>query len=124
MNDTATTATPILKWLRIAAHGNFHDVPRTIVALDRDFVFWYFDCPFDESLDDYGPDYAIYRIGTDSRLAKRALSLENIEDVVPPDAFVGRVPVENVEFDPTRRDQLFMHKQRFVSPPPMACGIA
>jgi hypothetical protein len=106
-----------LRWLRIAAYGNFHDVPRCIVVLDRDFVLWLFDCPFDEALDEYREEYAVYRIGTDTLDAKRALRAQSVMDALPAEAYVGTVPVQNVEFDPTYRHTLFVHNRPFVPPP-------
>ncbi|TXI50884.1 MAG: hypothetical protein E6Q50_02685 [Lysobacter sp.] len=108
---------PALKWLRIAAYGSFHDIPRSIVALDRDFVLWLFDCPFEDALDDYGEEYGVYRIGTNTMDAKRALQARSAMDALPAEAYVGKVPVENVEFDATRRHMMFVHTRRFVPPP-------
>lgn len=108
---------PTLRWLRIAAYGNFHDVPRSIVTLDGDFVLWLFNCPFDETSDEYREEYAVYRIGTDTLDAKRALQARSAMDALPAEAYIGTVPVENVEFDATRRHMLFVHTRRFVPPP-------
>lgn len=111
------TAILALKWLRIAAYSDFHDVPRRIVVLDREFALWLFDSPFDETADDYTDDCAVYRIGTDTLEAQRVLRTPSVRDALPADAFVGTVPVANVEFDATRRHLLFVHTRRFVPPP-------
>jgi hypothetical protein len=115
MTTPTPISPPILQWLRISAYSGFHDVPRRIVALDREFVFWLFDCAFDDDADDYSADYAVYRIGTDSMQAKHAFQSLSVTDALPSDAFVGTVPVANVEFDATVRNTLFVHTRRFVA---------
>lgn len=84
--------------------------------MDHEFELWLFDSPFDEAADDYAAGYAIYRIGTDTMDAKRALQSPSVADALPVEARVGALPVENVEFDASRRHMLFVHDRRFVPP--------
>jgi hypothetical protein len=78
-------------------------------------VFWLFDCAFDDDADDYSADYAVYRIGIDSMLAKHAFQSPSVPDALPSDALAGTVPVANIEFDATARNTLFVHTRRFVA---------
>lgn len=89
------------KWLEIQ-YRDFHDVPR-IFLVEHGGVTFLFDCPFDESTDDYGTTYRVYKMpelaplalqGSWSQLPRRAV------------AMVGEVLVSAVEFDPTRRSSI------------------
>jgi hypothetical protein len=118
MNAAAPISAPTLQRLRISAYSGFCDVPRRIVALDREFVFWLFDCAFDDDADDYSVDYAVYRIGSDSMQAKYAFQSPSVADALPHESFASTVPVANVEFDATVRNALFVHTRRFVAQVP------
>ena len=103
-----TVLPPTGHWLRIVAYSDFHDIPHHVLFIDREFVFWLLSCPFDRELDDYGPEFALFRIGHDARIAGERLRhgwLE--EDTPPPDA---RFPLSRVEFDATRRERVFLHR--------------
>ena len=86
------------EWIPIRYLG-FWDVPRNF------FVRWgdqllLFDCPFDDELDDYPDDYAVYQMPE--------LMLKDIESnwIGLPDKairVVGHVPITDVKFDGTRR---------------------
>ncbi|MGN6152490.1 MAG: hypothetical protein ACTHOH_10855 [Lysobacteraceae bacterium] len=79
-----------------------------MLFIDREFVFWLLNCPFDRELDDYGPDFALFRIGHDARIAGERLHHDGLEeDPPPPDA---RFPLSRVEFDETRRERVFLHR--------------
>jgi hypothetical protein len=92
------------KWLRIAAYANFWDIPRRILVLDRQFVFWLLDCPFDEDKDDHVDAFSVWRVGHDARNAKAFLESSDC-DAMPEE----RIPVSQIEFDETRRNALFVH---------------
>lgn len=98
---------PTGRWLRILAYRDFHDIPRRVLFIDRDFVFWLLACPFDRELDDYGPDFALFRIGHDARIAGKRLHHDGPEEDAPPSD--ARFPVSRVEFDDTRRERVFLH---------------
>jgi hypothetical protein len=88
-------------WLPILEYRDFHDVPRLIlVSVDERFLL--LDRPFNEALDDYPPDYDVYELGADPRRSDpadwRALSETG--------RILGRVPVESIAFDPTRRESI------------------
>ena len=80
----------------------FYDVPRLFV------VEWYgrrivFDCPFDEGLDDYPSQYAVYSSprqleGTPDRAWILGLLVNQKPD--------GQVPVKSVVFDESRRKMM------------------
>lgn len=91
------------KWLRIAAYGNFWDIPRRILLLDREFVFWLLDCPFDDEKDDYTDTFSVWRVGHDARDAKSFLESSDF-DAMPDE----RIPLSQVEFDETLRNSIFV----------------
>ena len=96
---------PMVQWLTIVRYGNFHDVPRYILALDRDLVFWLFDCPFDENLDDYRDTFSAFRIGTDSVVARDCYTNNSIAE----SDVLADIRVEQIEFDDTLRNKMFLH---------------
>src|ERR1044072_2025687 len=89
------------KWLSIQYRG-FWDVPLVFLALyDREQYL--FDCPFNEQSEEYDDHYNIY------------LLPEIEEDELPADwtklnqrseRYLGKVPVRDVHFDPTRREAI------------------
>jgi len=105
-----TVLPPTGHWLRIVAYGDFHDIPRHVLFIDREFVFWLLSCPFDRGLDDYGPDFALFRIGHDARIARERLHHGELEEDRPPQD--ARFPSSRVEFDDTRRERVFLHAHR------------
>jgi len=57
-----------------------------------------FDCPFDEGLDDYSPDYKILRLPGPPPVEGWWMPIINAG------VEVGRMPVASVRFDETRRE--------------------
>ena len=101
-NSLGSTSTALMtdKYLQILSYRDFHDVPRLFVVEVQDARF-VFDCPFDEALDEYGDSYTVYRIqaGDDDPLGDWASR--------PAAALVvGRIPVADIEFDPTHREAI------------------
>lgn len=92
------------KWLRIVAYSDFNDIPHRILLLDRHFVFWLLDCPFDPATDDYATVSSVYRIGHDASMA--GSRFHSTDDQPAPDE---RIPAAHLEFDETRRNALFVH---------------
>ncbi|MBW8852257.1 MAG: hypothetical protein JF600_15900 [Xanthomonadales bacterium] len=104
-----STALPTGHWLRIVAHADFHDIPRCVLFIDRDFVFWLLTCPFDPSLDDYAGAFSLFRLGHDGRIAGERFRTGWPQQEAPhPDA---TFPIARVEFDDTRRERVFLHSR-------------
>ena len=88
----------IAQLTRILSYGEFHDVPRLFVVTVPDGLL-VFDSPFDESLDDYRPEYTVYFL-----LWSEASRLHGSWNTLTEGAELrGRVAVSDVEFDGTRR---------------------
>lgn len=105
-----TVFPPTGHWLRIVAYSDFHDIPHRVLFIDREFVFWLLTCPFDRELDDYGPDFTLFRIGHDARLAgERLRSGWPEQEALRSDAIF---PLACVEFDETRRERVYLHSLR------------
>jgi hypothetical protein len=68
------------------------------------------DCPFREEIDSYAESYHVFHLGTDSKIVRNLYGTCAAGAMVTGCSFVGEVPVENVEFDPTRENSLFLHK--------------
>lgn len=88
-------------WLAID-YREFYDVPRLIVVEYGGELF-VFDALFDDHADEYADEFTV------RRLPKSARSLVNDSSWVPLvgiGEFVGTVPVQDVEFDPTRRSAI------------------
>ncbi len=97
-NNFPATALQRGKWLKIAAYGDFSDIPRRILLLDRDFVFWLLVCPFDDDLDAYDDAFSVWRIGHDALDAKSYFESQD-----PDHAPVERILFAQFEFDATLR---------------------
>lgn len=84
-------------------YGGFWDVPRFILLRYRGKALL-LESPFDESLDEYPDDYAVYELpdGTEwSELPEGSW----IRDETPR-SLIGRIPIDKVAFDPTKRRAL------------------
>jgi hypothetical protein len=80
-------------------YRDFYDVPRIFLVLFEGQQFL-FDCPFDGEVEDYSESYRVYAMplladadlkGSWERLPQLAIG------------FLGIVPVNQVQFDPTKR---------------------
>jgi hypothetical protein len=87
-----------MNWTAIR-YRDFYDVPRIFITAHNG-KHYLFDCPFDNELDDYSDRYRVYQLpalkeheldGSWERLSDRAVAL------------VGSVPVDDVEFDQSKR---------------------
>ena len=80
-------------------YREFYDLPRAIVVHDGSRII-FFDCPFNESLDDYPPKYEVYLM---PNLPKKvwASSWEHLAQQAI--HRLGSVPVASVRFDSTWR---------------------
>jgi hypothetical protein len=93
-------------------YREFYDVPRTIVAADDQHTYL-FDCPFDEVLDNYSPNYDVYLMpqltnadlnGSWELLSQRAVGQ------------LGQIPVGALRFDTTRRHEVDLDVLREIEP--------
>lgn len=85
-------------WVPIR-YWDFQDVPRAFLVRSAGALY-FFDCPFDDFLDEYPDLYDVYLLTTEAGpLPER----EDSSDLRRVDALVGRIPVSRVRFDQTRR---------------------
>ncbi|MFD0726537.1 hypothetical protein [Lysobacter brunescens] len=110
MNPNETAAIPVLKWLRIVEYGSFHDVPRSMLVLDRDMAFWIFDSGFDDAIDDYSDQLMVYGIGHDAAAARDAFRVRDADGNIQGFKPLDTIAMNRVEFDETRRNAMFIHK--------------
>ena len=89
-------------------YRDFCDVPRIFLAADETGSYL-FDCPFDEQLDDYAASFEVFAMpelsedllsGSWSDLSRHALRR------------LGHVPVSEVIFDASRRQEVDLEKVR------------
>ena len=83
---------------RILSYGDFYDVPRLLIVTVPDGLL-VFDSPFDDSLDDYTPEYTVHFLPWSE--AKRLHG--NWTELTKGAELRGKIPVADVEFDPTHR---------------------
>ena len=110
MSTDENVIIPVLKWLRIVAYGNFHDVPRSIMVLDHDMAFWIFDSNFDDAIDDYPEQLKVYRIGHDAAAARDAFRVRDANGDIQGFDLIGSIALNRIEFDQTRQNAIFIHK--------------
>jgi hypothetical protein len=80
-------------------YRDFYDVPRAFVV-QRAGSLHFFDCPFDDRIDEYPDRYTVYRL--DATLSP-ALDVGSWESLANKGERIGEVPTQCVQFDPTRR---------------------
>ncbi|HWQ32270.1 MAG TPA: hypothetical protein VNQ79_05250 [Blastocatellia bacterium] len=87
-----------MSWTAIR-YRDFYDLPRIFITTyqGRQYLF---DCPFDDELDDYPDSYSVYELPALSK-AELQGSWEQLSALAT--AFLGRIPVARVQFDPTKR---------------------
>jgi hypothetical protein len=83
-------------------YRDFYDVPRMLILTFKDKVLL-LESPFSEEKDEYPNKYAVYEL---PQLSEEELSgsWENLTSKAL--SYLGEIPVETVEFDPTRRKQI------------------
>ncbi len=92
-------------WMPIAAYRDFYDVPRAFLVVPRQGLILFFDCSFDNSIDEYPGCYQVFalegldlaELPTDWRLLSH-LSKERL----------GEVPIASLKFDNTRRKEVLV----------------
>lgn len=83
-------------------YRDFWDVPRIFVVAYDDKTYL-FDCPFDDELDDFPPDYSVRELDAD---AVAALGEPDWSGLSARGRLIGDIPVAEVEFDATRRSSV------------------
>src|SRR3954469_19409370 len=81
----------------IVAYREFYDVPRSILLEHRGKALM-LDSPFDETLDEYSPTYAVFVL---RKMPAAASGCESWRSLILEK--VGEIPVASVVFDPTKR---------------------
>jgi hypothetical protein len=80
-------------------YREFFDVPRIFVTHYEGRTYL-FDCPFDDTRDDYPETYSVYEL-PDLTDAQRRDSWTRLSDLAT--SVVGTIPVHSVRFDSTQR---------------------
>jgi hypothetical protein len=99
------------QWLAIT-YREFYDIPRTVLV-EYEGDTYLLDCPFDERADAYPDEFAVYSLPEATAKAAREPTSSWI-DLAKSGTFRGRVPVEQVRFDESRRRFLDSEVFRFL----------
>jgi hypothetical protein len=101
------TKADLLDWQQVLAYREFFDIPRAFILEPITGLFLLFDCPFDDTSDDYSGTFNVYplQIATVEALPQdwRTLTARSQDSV-------GAVAVAEIEFDETRRKQVRLQK--------------
>lgn len=87
-----------MTWIPLT-YRDFYDVPRAFIVEHAGSVY-FFDCPFDDSADEYPGFYWVYQMAQEPSSLTDRVSWEGLAARGKP---VGKVPVELVRFDESRR---------------------
>jgi hypothetical protein len=80
-------------------YRDFYDIPRAFLV-ERAGEVYFFDCAFDDRLDEYPDTYRVYVLDANSVRHGDEGSWEYLRSV---GRFLGEALITAVEFDPTRR---------------------
>lgn len=83
-------------------YRDFYDLPRIFITTHNEKTYL-FDCPFDDEIDDYSLSYHVYELPVISE-DKLQGSWEGLSDEAVD--LLGTVPVDEVEFDPSKRERI------------------
>jgi len=101
------TNTSLLDWQQVIACREFFDIPRAFILEPIAGLFLLFDCPFDETTDDYSGKFNVYPL----QIASVDALPQDWRTITPPSVdSVGAVAIADVEFDETRRKQVRLQK--------------
>lgn len=91
-------------WLPIR-YRDFYDVPRMLIV---EYVghLYLFDAPFDDEADEYSDRFTVYRLPDESR---SKVELDSWAELPGDGEAIGQVPMEDVEFDETKRQLMSAH---------------
>lgn len=84
-------------------YGGYWDVPRYILLRYRGKALL-LESPFDEDLDEYPDDFAVYELPSQTEW-----SAETLGSWIPegtPRTLIGHIPISAIRFDPTKRETL------------------
>jgi len=84
-------------------YGWFYDVPRCISLRYRGRRFL-LQSAFDDDLDEYPTDYSAYLVSETADDSRPVCSPEFLSNT--PMACIGQIPVDQVTFDPSKREEL------------------
>lgn len=79
-------------------YKDFWDIPRAIVLEWNDSIY-FFDCPFDDALDDYANTYKVFRLPAETATG---VDVSWLDFHLRGEA-IGYVESQDFEFDATRR---------------------
>jgi len=82
---------------------DFYDVPRTLILRIHD-RWLLLQSAFDEELDDYEKEYSVYYLPDSFKPPEDSSSWEFIEELKL--ECIGKVPVDSIQFDNTKRKTL------------------
>ena len=86
------------QWVPIR-YRDFYDFPRAFVV-ERSGDLLFFDCPFNDALDDYEPDFTVFKIRAEFRDKVDQPSWKDLRRCADR---LGAVPTGAVRFDETKR---------------------
>jgi hypothetical protein len=84
-------------------YGGFYDVPRCLSLRYRERRFL-LQSAFDEDLDEYPTDYAVYIVPESVDDSQALCTPEFLSNT--PMACIGQIPIDQVTFDPSKRKEL------------------
>ena len=88
-------------WLPIT-YRDFYDIPHAIVV-EFDGGLYFLDSPFDDAIDDYRPEFTVYRLPSELRTQ---LAMMSWVDLQHHGEAIGAVPTDDVQFDKTKRQAI------------------
>ncbi len=99
-------------WMPIAAYRDFYDVPRAFLVVPQPGLILFFDCPFDDSIDDYPGSYQVFAI-EGLELAELPADWRQLCHLSK--ACLGGVPIASLKFDSTQRNEVLVdHLERLL----------
>jgi hypothetical protein len=84
-------------------YAEFYDVPRLIILLVRE-KWILLDSAFNEDVDEYEPEYSVYQLPSSFEPPTKGASWKFLEETER--ILLGKIPVQEVEFDTTKRQTL------------------
>jgi hypothetical protein len=87
-----------MAWLPFK-YRDFYDIPRAIIV-ERAGNLYLFDYPFDHKRDEYPAEFTLYRLHPEAGSDLESSSWENLAEA---GEVLGRVPVQAMEFDSSKR---------------------
>jgi hypothetical protein len=85
--------------MRPIRYRHFYDIPRSFLVTADDITYL-FDCPFNESGDEYPEHFSVYRVGTPLEDDPEAIAWDDLQEG---GEYLGTVSTSSVLFDESRR---------------------